>query len=415
MRQGKKRVRRVLALVLAALLLIPLAGPAVIVPSEAVTREEIDKLKQDASSLAGDKKKLQEELKAVQADKSKALEQKDLLERQIGVIQAEINNISAQIAQYDQLISEKAAELAQAEQDEREQFDLFCRRVRYMEEQGETSYWSILFESKDFSELLDNYMMIDEIVQYDNAVMDKLAAIRGRVAQDKADLEAARAEQEEAKRQQQEAKAELKRQEDQVEKLIGEISAQESQLKAMEESLKKAADELDAQIRKKEKELAAQLANVVSESGFRWPLEASRNTLTSLYGPRTHPVTGRPNNHTGIDIPAPKNSKIYAAKSGIVATSTRHGSYGEYVVVAHSDGTSTLYAHMTSRNVKEGQTVKQGDVVGYVGSTGSSTGNHLHFEVRINGSRTDPLNYFKDKALYARDGGKSLPLWDWMK
>ena len=111
MRQGKKRVRRVLALVLAALLLIPLAGPAVIVPSEAVTREEIDKLKQDASSLAGDKKKLQEELKAVQADKSKALEQKDLLERQIGVIQAEINNISAQIAQYDQLISEKAADL----------------------------------------------------------------------------------------------------------------------------------------------------------------------------------------------------------------------------------------------------------------------------------------------------------------
>ena len=411
----KRRVRRGLALVLAVLLLVPLAGPAAVLPAGAVTREEIDKLKQDASSLAGDKKKLQDQLKEVQADKSKALQQKDLLEQQIGVIQAEINNINAQIAQYDQLIAEKTEELAQAEQDEQDQFDLFCRRVRYMEEQGEVSYWSILFESRDFSELLDNYMMIDEIVQYDNAVMDRLIAIRERITRDKEELEEARAEQEEAKAQQQAAQAELKSQESQVEKLIKEINAQENQLKAMEESLKKAADELDAQIKKKEKELAAQIKNVVSESGFQWPLPASRNVITSFYASRTHPVTGKPNNHTGIDIPAPKNTNIYAAKSGVVTTSTRNGSYGNYVVVSHSDGTSTLYAHMNRRGVSEGQTVRQGDVVGYVGTTGSSTGNHLHFEIRVSGNRKDPMNYFKDKALYAQSDGKTVPVWDWMK
>ena len=415
MKAATKRIRRWAALALALLLLLPLAGPIAVTPVSAVTQEEINKLKQNASTLAADKKKLQDQLKSVQADKSKALQQKDLLEQQIGVIQAEINNINAQIAQYDLLIEEKTRELAQAEQDERDQFDLFCRRVRYMEEQGEVNYWSILFDSRDFSELLDNYMMIDEIVQYDNAVMERLIAIREQIVLDKEALEEARREQEEAKAQQQAAQAELKAQEAQVEALIKEISAQENQLKAMEDSLKKAADELDAQIKKKEKELAEQIKNVVSESGFQWPLPASRNVITSFYGSRTHPVTGRPNNHTGIDIPAPRNTNIYAAKSGVVTTSTRTSSYGEYVVVSHSDGTSTLYAHMNRRGVSEGQTVRQGQVIGYVGTTGSSTGNHLHFEIRVRGDRKDPLDYFKDKSLYARADGKTVAIWNWMK
>ena len=137
---------------------------------------------------------------------------------------------------------------------------------------------------------------------------------------------------------------------------------------------------------------------MVSESGFLWPLNASYNVLTSLYGPRRHPVTGKPNNHTGIDIPAPKGTKIMAAKSGVVVTSTYNNSYGNYVVVAHSDGTSTLYAHMSKRSVSEGQTVRQGDKLGEVGTTGSSTGNHLHFEFRVNGTRKDALDYYPSLA-----------------
>ena len=192
--------------------------------------------------------------------------------------------------------------------------------------------------------------------------------------------------------------------------LIQEISGQEDQLQAAEAKLKAAANAMDAEIKRLEKEMAAQIANVPSESGFLWPLPSSWNTLSSLFGSRIHPITGKPNNHTGIDIPASKNTNIYAAKSGVVTTSTYNSSYGNYVVVSHSDGTSTLYAHMNKRAVSKGQTVSQGQVIGYVGTTGSSTGNHLHFEIRVNGNRVDPVDYFKDKTLYVRSGGQTVLL-----
>ena len=410
-----KIFRRLIGLALAGALLLPLAGPGVVTESSAVTQAEIDALKGDANALASQKKDLQNQLKAVQADKNEAMARKELLERQINVIQEEIDNISRQIAMYDQLIAEKEEELALAQAEEEAQFALFCRRMRAMEEQGEISYWSILFSSSDFSELLDNYMMIEEIIEYDNQVIDDLVALQEKTAADKAELEQAQTEQEKAKAQQVAARNEVKAQEAEVDKIIDQIKDQEDELKAMEAELTKAANALDAQIKAKEREYAAQIVNVPSESGFLWPLAANLNTLSSLYGGRKDPINGRSSNHTGIDIPAARGTPIYAAKSGVVTTSVygsgSYWSYGNFVLISHKDGTSTLYAHMSSRNVKEGQTVRQGDVVGYVGTTGRSTGNLLHFEVRVNGKRTDPLNYFKDKALYFRSGGKTKPIW----
>ncbi|MCI9309851.1 MAG: peptidoglycan DD-metalloendopeptidase family protein [Lawsonibacter sp.] len=418
MKQGRL-LRRAAVLLLALAMFLPLTGPGVVLETSAVTQAEIDALKGSAGKLAEQKKDIQAQLKAVQADKSNALKKKELLEDQIDLIRQEIANINEQIAMYDQLIAEKTAELEQAEADEKAQFDLFCRRMRHMEEQGETSYWSILFTSGDFSELLDNYMMIEEIIQYDNQVIDSLVALQEKVANDRTVLEEAQAEQEEAKAQQMAAQDELKAQEDEVDKLIAEISAQEDLLEEMEEELNKAAKALDAQIKAKEREYAAQVANVPSESGYLWPLPGGYNTISSLAGGRIHPVTGKPGNHAGIDIPAPSGTNIYAAKSGVVIHAAKgtgsSWSYGNYVIVSHSDGTSTLYAHMSRIGCKEGQTVKQGDVVGYVGTTGRSTGNHLHFEVRSGSTRKDPVNYFKDKALYVQSSGKKVAMWDWMK
>ena len=418
MKQGRL-LRRAAVLLLALVIFLPLTGPGVVLESSAVTQAEIDALKGSAGKLAEQKKDIQAQLKAVQADKSNALKKKELLEDQIDLIRQEIANINEQIAMYDQLIAEKTVELEQAEADEKAQFDLFCRRMRHMEEQGETSYWSILFTSGDFSELLDNYMMIEEIIQYDNQVIDSLVALQEKVANDRTVLEEAQAEQETAKAQQMAAQDELKAQEDEVDKLIAEISAQEDLLEEMEEELNKAARALDAQIKAKEREYAAQVANVPSESGYLWPLPGGYNTISSLAGGRIHPVTGKPGNHAGIDIPAPSGTNIYAAKSGVVIHAAKgtgsSWSYGNYVIVSHSDGTSTLYAHMSRIGCKEGQTVKQGDVVGYVGTTGRSTGNHLHFEVRSGSTRKDPVNYFKDKALYVQSSGKKVALWDWMK
>ena len=399
-------MRRALTLVLALALVLPLTGPAVVMEADAkVTQEEIDALKENAGKLNQQKKDIQSQLKSVRADKDKALDQKELLEQQIDVIVDEISNLDAQINKYNELIAQKETELAENEKDRQARYELFCQRVRYMEEQGEVSYWSILFSSSDFADLLDRFMMVEEIIEYDNGIMESLLALQAQIEADKAELESAKAEQESAKAAQVAARQELKSQESEVNKLIGEISAQEDQLEKMEASLKAAAAAADAEIKKKEKELAEQIKNVPSESGFLWPL-TNYNTLSSLYGNRIHPITGKPNNHTGIDIPAPKGTPILAAKSGVVVTSVKKGSYGNYVVVSHSDGTSTLYAHMSVRSVKEGQTVKQGQKLGEVGTTGSSTGNHLHFEVRVNGVRKDPVDYFKDKTLYVTYKGQ---------
>ena len=223
-------------------------------------------------------------------------------------------------------------------------------------------------------------------------------------------IEEARTAQEEARQKQADAKARLKSQQAEVDALISQISSQEDELEAMEAKLQAAAKAMDNEIARKERELQAQLAaqgvTIVSEKGFKWPSYAT--TITSLFGSRTHPVTGRPNNHTGVDIAAAGGTDIWAAKSGVVLTSTYNSSYGNYVVISHANGESTLYAHMSKRLVSEGDKVTQGQTIGLVGTTGSSTGNHLHFEVRLNGQRQDPLNYFRGSTFTLRASGKSV-------
>lgn len=412
MKKCKNILRRAAIVLLAALMLLPVGEQLVEanVSAAKVTQSEINALKSDANKLAAEKKELANQLKEIRADKSQAQGQKNLLEQQINVIQSEIDNINAQIGKYDELIGVKQEEVNETQARTDEQYELFCQRIRSMEEEGETSYWSIILGSGSFAEMLDNFMMVEEIIEYDNSVMDALAALKQKLQTEQKELEDAKAEQEAAKAVQVAAQDELEARQSEVDSLISEISAQEDKLEAAEAALKREANAMDAKIKELERQYANQIANVPSESGYLWPLPANWNTLSSLYGSRIHPITRKPNNHTGIDIPASAGTNIYAAKSGVVTTSTYNSSYGNYVVVSHSDGTSTLYAHMKKRNATVGQTVKQGAVIGYVGTTGSSTGNHLHFEVRINGNRTDPVNYYKDKTLYVRANGKTVRL-----
>ena len=399
-RQRRQRiVMAVLAAVLAVLMLLPTIS-MIVTYAGAVTQSEIDSLKKDKTALAQEKKELQNQLKSIQNDKSKAMDQKLLLEQEIGVIQSEINNIAAQIALYTQQISEKEVELAQAQEEEAAQYELFCERVRYMEEDGNVSYWSILFNAADFSDLLDRYTMVSEIMDYDNAVMNRLIAIREQIARDKEELEEAKAGQEAAKAEQETAKAELKSQEAEVDKLVKEISAKEDDVEGAIDDLESEAAAMDKEIAALEKKLQEQLAasggSITSEKGYLWPLSGYKN-LSSLYAGRIDPFTGRPATHTGIDIPAPKGTAIKAAKSGIVITSAyNRGGYGQYVVISHGNGNTTLYAHMVpgSQKVKVGDVVKQGQVIGQVGTSGRSTGYHLHFEVRVNNVRVDPASLF---------------------
>lgn len=409
MKKIKQFWKQAIAFILTGLLFISSGGQFLKINAAAaeVTQGQIDALKTEAEALAVEKQALANQLKEIRNDKNQAQSQKNLLEQQINVIQSEIDNINAQINTYAALIEAKQAEISETQKRTDEQYELFCKRVRAMEENGTLSYWSVLFGASSFAEMLDAVMIIEEIMEYDQRIMDDLAVLKGTLETEQKELETAIIEQEAAKAVQVAAQDELKVSKAEVDALVSQISSQEDELEAAEAALKKEADAMDRKIQELEQQYKNQISNVPSESGYLWPLPASWNTLSSLYGSRIHPITGLPNNHSGIDIPATAGTEIYAAKSGVITTSTYSSSYGNYVVVSHSDGSSTLYAHMSKRNATVGQTVNQGTVIGYVGTTGSSTGNHLHFEVRINGNRTDPINYYSDKTLYVRANGKT--------
>lgn len=396
--QGCSRLlRRVLCVLLAAVLLVPL--PVAVAPdAKAVTQAEIDSLKASAGDLDKQKAELQKQLKAIAADKNKAMDQKELLEQQIDVIQAEISNINQQITKYDELITQAQTGIAETEQEEAQLYELFCQRVRYMEEEGDVNYWAILFNAASFSDLLDRLIMVDEIMEYDNAVMDSLIATRKQLQESKTQLEQARTEQQAAKDKQVTARKELESRESEVDKLLTQINKEKKQVESSVKELEALAKQMDAEIARKQKELAAQLAaqgkKITSESGYKWPLPDYTN-LSSLYAGRIDPFTGKKATHSGIDVPAPKGVKILSAKSGVVLTSAYNkGGYGNYVVVDHGNGNTTLYAHMSSRSVKAGDVVKQGQVLGLVGTTGRSTGNHLHYEIREKDVRIDPVTRY---------------------
>ena len=373
--------------------------------ARAVTQSEIDALKQEQAESQARQEELKDQLAEAEEKQSAAEEQRSLLLAQLDAINDELDNINAQIALYDEQIAQKEAERKEAEAKEQAQYELFCQRVRAMEEEGTVSYWSILFNAESFSDMLDRLADIDAVMDYDNQIMDELIATREELERLKAELESARADEQAVKEEQEAKKAEQQAKVAEAEKVLEELNQNVEEVNRQLEAEDEAAAAIQADIEKKQAELEAQRQqqNVtlpVSSTGFQWPLPASNLKLTSAFGYRIHPVTHVPHSHTGIDVSATTGTPITAAKSGQVIISEKGTgstwSYGEYVVIDHGDGTTTLYAHMSYRAVSEGQIVTQGQYIGDVGATGNVTGPHLHFEVRKNGQRVDPEECFPD-------------------
>ena len=399
--EPRRVVVGVLAALLALLMLLPMVS-MIISSAGAVTQSEIDALKKEQEESQAKQDALKDQLADLEADQAAAQEKRQLLTEQLNAINAEIANIDAQISYYDGEIAQKEEERKEAEAREAEQYDLFCQRVRMMEEQGTVSYWSILFNAESFSDLLDRIADVDAVMAYDNEIMDQLIATREELERVQGELESARAEEQAAKEQQEAKKAEQQAKVAEAQALVDQINADTAEVNRQLDAESAAASEIQAEIAQKQKQLEEERKqnNIVisSETGYLWPLPGYYR-LSSQFGYRIHPITGVAHSHTGIDIPASGGTPILAAKSGQVVTSAYHYSYGNYVVIDHGNGNSTLYAHMSSRAVSEGQMVTQGQVIGYVGTTGSSTGNHLHFEVRDNYTRVDPESKFPSLNL----------------
>lgn len=363
-------------------------------PAAAVTWADVNDLKDEAGDLADQRKELESQLDALADDKSEALKRKDLLDQQITNLSSQIWNVEAQITTYETLITQTEAELAEAQEKEEAQYELFCSRVRDMEKRGTVSYWSVLFRATSFTDLLGRLDIINEIMDADQAVIDELKALQEEIETKKTELETSKKESEAAKADLVTKKNDLDVQRTKANQLVQEIESNESEYQSTLDAIEAEEESIQKKIVQLSQQLAAQNGSSSSAAlgGYIWPVSSRR--ITSPFGNRNTGIAGASTNHKGVDIGGVYyTSQVHAAKAGTVIISTYSSSYGNYVVVSHGSGNTTLYAHMSSRNVSVGDYVNQGDVLGITGSTGISSGPHLHFEITENGTRVNPLNY----------------------
>ena len=421
-----KNTTRIICIVLAALMLVGFISMIAGSRARAVTQAEIDKLQAERDEIRRQKKDIQEQINALQSEMASVIDKKSALDEQNELNRQDIELINAQIELYDQMIEEKAQEVAAAVRAEEEQYAHYCSRVRAMEETNTWTYMSFLFDAKSLTDFLGRLNDVTDIVRNDKHIKDEYIAAREAVEEVKAEYEAVQAEQEERRAELLSEKTKLEQQITAATKMIAELEedieaykeayeANEALENEVQEKIDKKVAELQAQkaaeeaarraweeSQRKLKEQQAKAAAASSGGGggavaggyYSWPVP-SCTYITSKFGYRVHPIFGTTKYHSGVDIAAGYGATIQAAAGGTVSIAEKSDSYGYYCVIYHSNGTTTLYAHMNEMPcVSVGQTVSAGQVIGYVGSTGWSTGPHCHFEIRVNGSCVDPLAYF---------------------
>lgn len=410
MRKNRSKALLSLALVLALLFS---AAP---MPAFAVTQDEIDALKAQRNEITAQREEKQAVVDQLESEHATVLERKLAMdERNMYTIQ-QIELNAQEIALYDDMIAEKGRELDKAIELEHAQLEKYRYRVRAMEENGSYNLLAMVLKTTTLGELLTAIDDIGEIMESDRELEDEYIAARENTEAVKADYEATktelegkqavlRAEQEELEKDIEEAiQLILSLEED-----IADKQAEYEAILAAEDAANARIDELVAELeRQRAAERAAAAAAAAAANGgggysggggvtgsgsFSWPCPSS-TYITSRFGPRTHPITGDYKNHTGLDIAANSGANILAADGGTVILAEVNGGYGNCVMIDHGNGYVTLYGHMSGYACSEGQSVSKGDVIGYVGSTGMSTGPHLHFEVRSGGSRIDPEQFF---------------------
>lgn len=346
--------------------------------------DELERKKQEKKDRIAE---LQKQIADAKSKKEDVIGTKTLLDQRNQLLMEEIDDTKAQIDLY--------AEQIQVYQEmEEEQYALFCQQVRSEEERGSLSYWSVLFKATSFSDLVSRIDFINEIVRYNQQVIKNLRDTRQQLADDKAALE----EQNESLTA---SKKELEGEISESMRLLAEYIKTEEGKQAEYDAIKaeeEALDDLMAAAEAKARELGLNdIAGTVG--GYIWPCNGIR-WITSMFGGRQSPGGIGSTNHKGVDIGTPMGTPVLAAKSGTVTWASWNGGYGNCIIISHGNGNSTLYGHLSGYNVSTDQQVTQGQVIGYSGNTGNSTGPHLHFGIIENNSWIDPLNYLTGWQYY---------------
>lgn len=381
---NRDRIKRVLAMVCAVMVALAFVA-SVVVPALAATQQQLEQAKQKTKDAKKNAQTAEEKQKAVLAEYN-------AIDKQINDTETEIDIIEKQITQTKGDITLKEEELRQAEEDYIKYEELFLTRARVMYENSTIKYIEILFGAKDFSDFLSKLEMISQLMEYDKSILKKLDDTKKKITEAKEELENILVRQEENAVNLEERKASLDSTLLQKQKLLQEATADVEKYKAIYE----AAEAAEAAMIRQNSNAFAYSANPVKYTGgrFAWPVPGSQR-ITSYYGYRIHPVYKTKKFHTGIDIGAGYGLDIVAGGDGVVTMATTNGGYGKCVIINHGSGITTLYGHCSTLLVSVGDKVTKGQTIAKVGSTGVSTGPHLHFEVRLNGSTTDPLQYLK--------------------
>ena len=386
--------------------------------SSYATSKAIEDAKKKVSSMEEEKKKVESALKELEGKKSDTAAYVKELDRNLSALAGELTKLEGDISQKEEQIEEAKVELETAKITENRQYEDMKLRIQYMYENGQTGLLESMMQSESIAELLNRAEYASQITSYDRKMLEEYRKTRQEVALKKEALktehqelltlqDSTKAKQSSVKTLMASKEAELASYETKIASAQGEIDQYNADIKAQEEHMAR----VEAEIRRKEEEArkaeearrAEEAKKNQSSAGgdstvkkgntnFIWPCPAS-GRISSAFGDRSSPTEGASTNHKGIDIPAPSGSSIVAAADGKVVISTYSYSAGNYIMIDHGGGLTTVYMHWSQLLVKEGETVKQGQTIAKVGSTGYSTGPHLHFGVRSGGSYVNPSGY----------------------
>lgn len=372
--------QRAVALLLAIVIALSSCSP--------VFASELDEKRAQLRML---EKKIEAQRKLISSAKKKeksVLSEISRLEREISRTQNEIDTLEKKEKAVSRNIELTTNDINRAERHLAERTQILNERLVRIYKAGDISYLEILFSAASFSELLINWDLLKHIINQDKQLIAAITAERNELERKKQELEQNR---EQLRNIKQEKSIKEEQLENTNEQKKDTLAAIQRERKKYEEALE--------ELERESKELEQIILRLQSSKGeyhgtgiFTWPLPGYHR-ITSDYGWRYHPILHEYRMHTGIDIAAPKGTKIVAADSGKVIYQGYMGGYGNVIIVDHGNGKSTLYAHMSAFTASEGQMVTKGEQIGKVGSTGWSTGPHLHFEVRINGSPVNPWSY----------------------
>jgi len=428
----QKLLIRILCILLSSLIVLSFIVMAI--PARGVNQTDIELIQEKRQQLEKQLEEQAEVVRSLEANTTLIIERKSALDRQIELNRENILLMEEELGVYDRMIEEKDGELTLARTAEEDQASIFRARVRSMEEKGNYSYLSFLFDADSIPELLSRIGDVKDVMHYDQKLEEDLQQARSQLEEIKRDYEQIQLERSRVQEELSEKKQLLDAQVEAACRLISDLESQTDGAQKEYAAIEAAEREAYAQEQKAVAEYAAQLyaaqmaqrnaaaaaaaaaasapvpalvsaentgsdggpANVSSD-GFIWPVDSTY--ITSRYGPRVAPTAGASTYHKAVDISAAAGSPIYAVADGQVAVATRNDGLGIYVSVVHPDGTTTRYSHMSSMNVSAGQTVTQGQVIGYVGATGIATGNHLDFAVIQDGQQIDPLQFYDSSSL----------------